>query len=50
MEVANAPWFAQAMNLKPGASDATRRRALDVQHDGALDLLARALGLSRPQR
>lgn len=50
MEVANAPWFAQAMNLKSGVSDATRRRALDAQHDGALDLLARALGLSRPQR
>lgn len=49
MEVANSPWFAQAMNLKPTASDATRRRALDAQHDSAFDQLAQALGIPRPK-
>ncbi len=47
MEVAQAPWFANAVDLKPNASDATRRRALDTEHDSALDSLARALGINR---
>ena len=47
MEVAHSAWFALAMNLKPNASDATRRRALDAQHDSAFDQLAEALGIPR---
>ena len=47
MEVASAPWFTQAVGLKPNASDATRRRALDAEHDSALEQLARALGIQR---
>ena len=47
MEVAASPWFTQAAGLKASASDATRRRALDRQHDSALDHLAESLGIAR---
>lgn len=47
MEVASSPWFAQATGIKAGASDATRRRALDKEHDSALEHLARCLGITR---
>jgi DNA-directed RNA polymerase specialized sigma24 family protein len=47
MEVASSPWFVQAAGLKAGASDATRRRALDREHDSALDHLAQSLGVAR---
>jgi hypothetical protein len=47
MEVASSPWFIQAAGLKAGASDATRRRALDRVHDSALDHLANNLGIAR---
>lgn len=47
MEVASAPWFMQAAGIKPGTSDATRRRALDREHDAALDHLAQRLGIVR---
>jgi DNA-directed RNA polymerase specialized sigma24 family protein len=49
MEVASAPWFVQAMGLKASASEATRRRALDRVHDGALDHLAQSLGIARQE-
>jgi hypothetical protein len=47
MEVASSSWFIQAAGLKASASDATRRRALDREHDSALDQLARSLGIAR---
>ena len=47
MEVASSDWFVQATGLKVSASDATRRRALDREHDSALDLLAHSLGIAR---
>ena len=47
MEVACSNWFAKAADLKPTASDATRRRALDKEHDEALEILAESLGLPR---
>jgi len=47
MEVAASPWFVQAAGLKTAASDATRRRALDREHDSALDHLAQSLGIVR---
>ena len=47
MEVASSSWFGVAAGLKPGASEATCRRALDRVHDEALDALARGLGLNR---
>jgi DNA-directed RNA polymerase specialized sigma24 family protein len=47
MEVASATWFVSAVGLKASASEATRRRALDAQHDSALDQLARSLGIDR---
>jgi hypothetical protein len=50
MEVAGAEWFAQAVGLKPGSSDATKRRALDREHDSALDHLAHHLGISTARR
>lgn len=47
MEVASSPWFTHTTGIKEEASDATRRRALDKEHDSALEHLARCLGLSR---
>jgi DNA-directed RNA polymerase specialized sigma24 family protein len=47
MEVASSTWFMQAVGLKANASDATCRRALDREHDSALDHLARSLGIAR---
>jgi hypothetical protein len=47
MEVASSSWFIQAVGIKPGASDATLRRALDREHDSALNNLALSLGISR---
>ena len=47
MEVASSPWFVQAVGLKASASEATRRRALDREHDSALDHLAQSLGIAR---
>jgi hypothetical protein len=49
MELAASPWFLQAVGLKATASEATLRRALDSQHDSALDLLAQCIGLPRHQ-
>jgi hypothetical protein len=46
MEVARSPWFIAAAGVK-GASDATRRRALDHEHATALDKLAECLGIPR---
>jgi DNA-directed RNA polymerase specialized sigma24 family protein len=50
MDVASSPWFVQAAGLKAGASDATRRRALDREHDSALDHLAHSLGITRQKK
>ena len=47
MEVATSSWFIHAIGLKSGASDATCRRALDREHDSALEHLAQRLGISR---
>lgn len=47
MEVASSSWFSEAVGLKANASDATRRRALDREHDSALDHLAQSLGIAR---
>lgn len=47
MEVAAAPWFINGVGIKASASDATRRRALDREHDSALDHLAQNLGIAR---
>jgi DNA-directed RNA polymerase specialized sigma24 family protein len=47
MEVASSSWFVRAAGLKASASDATHRRALDREHDSALNYLAQTLGITR---
>jgi hypothetical protein len=43
MEIAQSHWFCQASGVHAGASAATKRRALDREHDAALALLKQAM-------